>query len=667
VEVSHQRFFEGLDPRLTPELLAEFERRRGARLEGVPRASTIVLAGHRAAGKSTLLPRVASWFGRLAVDLDAEIERRSGRRILEWLPSDQASFRAFERQTFSSLPPGLVVAVGGGFLEKHPELLGRCFVVLVPVSFETYRERLLPDESRPRLRPLLTKEQELSELWAEREASFEAFRPKSWVDLALVLDAKRPQRALRVVTLPPGADAIEFAQRARKAGADLLEVRSDLTPIALDLSPVADVLPLLVVERRVALPAAWVKVAAYVDRELNARGVREPNGHGISERSVAGVESRIETEHATALGQSLERIDVVSFHAAAPMTPSEAAAAWAQVAETSLIKHVEPLGSPRDASRLGSTWRLLADKFGPQRVTVLATGSLALPLRAVLSENNAFDYVALDAGWKAAEGQRLLDDAVREALHAPAPGGRLGIVGQKLEHSRSPRLHVQPFDRIELPIDVDLEAWLGLAALHYRGLAVTHPFKKRVAEVVKAEWPAVNTLVRSARGWRAYNTDVAGARLVLEEVVEGASRSLGARVVLEALVNGAIRRPPETAERMEAVAAVHGAVTVLGDGGATHALHEAAAAMGIILDIRRQDADFTQPLSGAVVWTWPSSVGAPAALRFERAHVAIVAYGQPAREIAANIRARGGRPMKLGFRWLIAQARLQKALWAEAS
>lgn len=73
-----------------------------------------------------------------------------------------------------------------------------------------------------------------------------------------------------------------------------------------------------------------------------------------------------------------------------------------------------------------------------------------------------------------------------------------------------------------------------------------------------------------------------------------------------------------------------------------------------------------EPLTGAVVWTWPASVEAPEALRFHDARVAVVAYGAPARKIAAVIRARGGTPVMLGARWFIAQARRQKTLWESA-
>ena len=57
----------------------------------------------------------------------------------------------------------------------------------------------------------------------------------------------------------------------------------------------------------------------------------------------------------------------------------------------------------------------------------------------------------------------------------------------------------------------------------------------------------------------------------------------------------------------------------------------------------------------------------PEALKFERAVVAVVAYGAAARRIAAEVRRRGGEPWLLGARWFVAQAREQRKLWEDAT
>jgi len=130
----------------------------------------VVLVGHRAAGKSTLLPAVAGLLGRKALDLDGEIERALGRPIRDVFKEDVRLFRSVEREVYQQLPKRTVVAAGGGFLALHADLLGEDTAVLVPVSFETYRERLMADASRPRLRPELSVEEELRAVYDEREA-----------------------------------------------------------------------------------------------------------------------------------------------------------------------------------------------------------------------------------------------------------------------------------------------------------------------------------------------------------------------------------------------------------------------------------------------------------------------------------------------------------------
>jgi shikimate kinase len=580
---------DAVDPRLTPSLLTELERRKHDVLEPLPRATTVVLAGHRAAGKSSLLPAVATLLGKPAVDLDAELERVHRRSIREWFATDRESFRRAERATFLSLPRGQVVAVGGGFLSHHPDALVGGVVVEVPISFETYAERLRADVGRPRLNPEVSLEVELREVWEERTRLHRQARPLSLVDF--LLRAARGWRPARVVTLPPGEVPHEFAWKAKHGGADLLEVRSDLTEPHVDLRPAARALPLLIAQRTPQVPTAWRSLASLVDR---------PEGPGA----------------------------LVSLHADGPLTTAQALAQWASTPQGTFVKHIEPLGTLRDAARLFETREALVERFGADFVTVLATGPLALPFRAVLARRNALDYLALDSSWVAAPGQRLLRDARREWTH-PARDGehqRLGLLGHSIFHSRSPRIHQPPFDRIDLPEDVDLPEVLAALRPFYSGFAVTNPFKKRAARAVGATREAVNTLVRTAQGFEGFNSDVDGARAVLE--------ALHAREV-----------------------------TVLGDGGVGDALREAAGREFTLRFLRREQV--VGPLDGTVLWTWPVTAEVPPALRFAPGtRVAIVAYGGPAHALTRLVRSLGGTPLRLGPKWFIAQARTQRRHWA---
>ena len=162
-----ERILAAVDPRLASSVREELGRPGPAPLPA--EGQTVVIGGHRAAGKTRLLPLVSALLGRPGLDLDAELERRSGRSLKDWVAQDTEGFRAAERGLLHELPRGSVVAVGGGFLANHPEALAPCYTLLVPVSFETYRERLLADASRPRLRPGMSLEEELHSVYHQRQ------------------------------------------------------------------------------------------------------------------------------------------------------------------------------------------------------------------------------------------------------------------------------------------------------------------------------------------------------------------------------------------------------------------------------------------------------------------------------------------------------------------
>jgi hypothetical protein len=402
-----------------------------------------------------------------------------------------------------------------------------------------------------------------------------------------------------VVTLPracTGEDALDFARVARRRGAQMIELRSDLHQVEdIDASELARRLELIVSERGRPLPRAWLVAASEVDRPL---------------------------------GSPTRGVTVVSHHAARPMSPDAAVALWERRRPgAAAIKHVEPLGRPSTGARLLVTQRRLVERFGAGRVTVLCTGPLALAFRALLAARNGFEYVAFDDRSYAAEGQRLLSDARRERAARLAAGrARRAILGSGIASSRSPLVHRQPFDRLDLPADADLGSLLRVLHAYYDGFAVTSPFKMKVARLISAKEAAVNTLIRRADGWTGSNTDVDGALAIL--------RSLRARNV-----------------------------TALGDGGATSALRVAAARSGMRLRVLRRRDVSKQPLGGTLIWTWPRGVSPPDALRFARARVAVITYGPPARRIEAEIQKRGGVPVPLGRLWFDTQARAQKRLW----
>ncbi|MCO4052650.1 MAG: shikimate dehydrogenase [Bosea sp.] len=104
---------------------------------------------------------------------------------------------------------------------------------------------------------------------------------------------------------------------------------------------------------------------------------------------------------------------------------------------------------------------------------------------------------------------------------------RLGLIGDNIAASQSPKLHRLAGRQVGHPVSYDLlvPRELGMdfdhvfafcAAGGYRGVNVTYPYKERVAAKVRIDEPlvkamgAVNTVVFEPDGPRGYNTDHTG-------------------------------------------------------------------------------------------------------------------------------------------------------------
>jgi shikimate kinase len=143
-----------------------------ARYKTQPKAELtghVVLVGHRGAGKSRLLKPLAGWMKRPGVDLDEAIARRTGATVRSTFERSPAEFRRLERQAFCAVEDPALIAAGGGFLFHHADLLASHTAVLVPLSLETFRERMRADRARPRLKPELSLDDEIEFIFAERE------------------------------------------------------------------------------------------------------------------------------------------------------------------------------------------------------------------------------------------------------------------------------------------------------------------------------------------------------------------------------------------------------------------------------------------------------------------------------------------------------------------
>ena len=115
----------------------------------------IYLTGFMGAGKTAVGKRLAQRLGLPFVDLDHEIERRSGRTIPDlFRERGEAEFRSLESEALeqSALARG-VVATGGGVVERPPNvaiMLRTGRVLWLDVPFDTLLERLArSNDERP--------------------------------------------------------------------------------------------------------------------------------------------------------------------------------------------------------------------------------------------------------------------------------------------------------------------------------------------------------------------------------------------------------------------------------------------------------------------------------------------------------------------------------------
>lgn len=137
-------------------------------------AQNLVLVGPMGAGKSSIGRRVAERFGLRFVDLDEEIERRTGASVATIFDCEgEAGFRAREHAALAACleQEGQLVATGGGAVldaRNRALMRERGFVVHLQVGVPAQLRRLARDRSRPLL-ATGDREPVLRRLAAERE------------------------------------------------------------------------------------------------------------------------------------------------------------------------------------------------------------------------------------------------------------------------------------------------------------------------------------------------------------------------------------------------------------------------------------------------------------------------------------------------------------------
>ena len=104
---------------------------------------------------------------------------------------------------------------------------------------------------------------------------------------------------------------------------------------------------------------------------------------------------------------------------------------------------------------------------------------------------------------------------------------KYGVLGSPISHSLSPAIHKAAFNLVGRTADyvlvdtANLVEWFPNHAAEFSGLSLTMPLKEQAfahsswVDEVAAVTRSINTMVPSADGWRAYNTDPAGIRYAI--------------------------------------------------------------------------------------------------------------------------------------------------------
>lgn len=134
----------------------------------------VVLIGYRGTGKSRVAAVLARQLGLGVVCLDAEIERRAGRRIPEVVAQvGWSGFRDLEEEVVrtQAARDGLVIDCGGGVVEREANFAVLRMagpVIWLKASPQTVVRRIRRDRQRPSLTGTKSFTDEVSEVLARR-------------------------------------------------------------------------------------------------------------------------------------------------------------------------------------------------------------------------------------------------------------------------------------------------------------------------------------------------------------------------------------------------------------------------------------------------------------------------------------------------------------------
>ena len=184
----------------------------------------VALAGFMGARKTTLGRDAARRLGRPFVDLDHEIERRSGSTIADLFERGEAEFRAVEERVAAEVlaaPEHAVIALGGGAVlspATREALRARAVTVVLDVDVDDAWKRV--GNSR---RPLTRSEEDFRRLYEERRPIYAEVANARTTDvdgIVLAAGGVHVERgALELLgDLAPGDGPVEIVSDARVAG-----------------------------------------------------------------------------------------------------------------------------------------------------------------------------------------------------------------------------------------------------------------------------------------------------------------------------------------------------------------------------------------------------------------------------------------------------------------
>ena len=313
-----------------------------------------------------------------------------------------------------------------------------------------------------------------------------------------------------VVTLPRSAikNPLLFAKKAKKAGADILEIRSDLTP---GVKPFRSPLPLLLAIRGEEKGLIDRLKPDYVDFEATPAPrltiVRHPSPIGRGDGGEAGISPKL----------------ILSYHnytKTPPLTYLKKIVQKMCSSKTWMIKIAVQMNIYSDILTIHNLQSFLNKKS--VRSTVLAMGPKAHLSRVLSPMSNSFTYACLDGFDASAQGQLPMSFYKPMSRRGnPALFGILG--GPQVSASLSPTIQNALFQKYKIhsvyscfPAENMRDAWTSLTTLGVTGFSVTAPFKKDILAYLDMVDPLVaylasaNTVVKTKRGWMGFNTDVHG-------------------------------------------------------------------------------------------------------------------------------------------------------------